>query len=170
MHSHSKHNKFAASHRRAAQFMKENACGGAVKKARGGSAGHPARGNNSAEAMMPKGQHQDSVSTDISTEGRSRGKRYKKGGKVQNNVVIIAHHPHHMLPAQGVTAGGPMMQAAGPMPAGAPMAGPGPGLPPPGGMPGMPPHMNQGGATTSYGAASGMSRKAEYERMRREGH
>jgi hypothetical protein len=164
MHSHQKHNKQAASHRRAAQFMKENACGGAIKKKHGGAL---SRGNDRA-MVMAKGQKQDAVSEDISAEGRGSKHRIakKRGGGIKNVNIHIHPRPHVMLPAQGVTAGGPMMQAAGP----APMAGPGPGLPPPGMAPGQP-HMNQGGSVNdSYGAASGMSRKAEYERMRREGH
>jgi hypothetical protein len=137
--------------------MQENACGGKVSHKKHGGSVAPARGNNSAQAMVPKGQAQDSVSEDISTEGRGSKRRYAKGGKVRHQVnIAIVAHPHHMMPAQGVTANGPMMQAAGPMPAGAPMAGP-PGAMMPG--PGQPmPMRSQGGRLPDAGAMCGQGR------------
>jgi hypothetical protein len=143
----------------------------------------PARGNDSE--------------ADLRSEGGKGKHRYKKGGRVQVNVVNIHKHPP-------MTAAGPMAPtppAASPgLPPGAAMVGPGAGLPPQAGMPGqpMPPGMpmrargghvhhgayedppedisdykpaharkNQGGGLTdSYGSATGMSRRAEYRKMK----
>jgi hypothetical protein len=95
---------------------------------------------------------------DVYVEGLKSSRRVprKRGGKIpQINVVAIHKHAPPM-----------MMGSVQP-----PQA---PGMPPPpmgsaptvGGAPGQ---FNQGGAA-SYGAATGMSRRAEYERMKREGH
>ena len=154
MHSHQRYNKHAASHRRAAQFMSEN-CGGKLPhKKHGGSV---SRGNDSA-MVMAKGQ--DSVAEDISAEGRGSKRRYAKGGKVKTSITVHVHpRPHVMLPAQGVTAGGPMMQAGPGVPPGAPMAGPGPGLPP-----GLPPQAMMPGAAPPMHARGGKIRAGAFTR------
>jgi hypothetical protein len=178
MHSHHRHNKHAASHRRARQFMAENR-GGACKpvaKKHGGAIGHRAPA--------------DYDEPDIKAEGHKGKHRFKAGGKVrhQTNIVVIGgHHPPTMGPG-ALPAPGPMTGAPG-----APIPAPGlpPGLPP--GAPGLPmrkaggrihstfegppedisnykpahARKNQGGSlSSSYGASSGMSRKAEFEKLK----
>jgi hypothetical protein len=163
------------------------------KKAHGGAAGMRAvhsRGNDSEADLMADGH-----------KGRHRIAR-KTGGKVPKTSITVHVHPrpHVMLPAQGTPAGGPMMQAAGPMPAGGPMAGPAAGLMAPGMAPGQggpPPivrargghvhnsfeHPNEdissyreatphraAGGHVKAGAFSGVARKQMYEKMKREGN
>jgi hypothetical protein len=158
-HSHSKHNKFAASHRRAAQFMHENRGGTCAPKKRfGGAAG-----------MVPKSQHQDAVDEDISAEGRGSKRRYAKGGKVRHqvNIVVVGHHPPQ-TPAQ---MGAPVPPPGIPMGPGAlPPAGPAAGLMPPGIAPGQPPMRADDGRLPHGGAFSGVGRLGMYEKMKREGN
>jgi hypothetical protein len=187
MHSHSQHRKHIASHRRAAQFMHENR-GGACppKKKVGGAAGTRAvhaRGNDSEESMMAegaKGKH------------RKAGGKVPK----TSITVHVHPRPHVMMPAGAMPGvAPPIPPAASPgMPPGAglPLQAmmPGQGMPLGGAMPlrkaggrihstyedppedisdYKPAHArkNQGGGLTdSYGSATGMSRRAEYRKMK----
>jgi hypothetical protein len=194
MHSHQAHRKHLASARRAKQFMAENACGGKVPhKKHGGAAGMkhgPARGNDSEADLRSeggKGKHRIA---------RKAGGKVRH----QTNIVIVGHHPPAMgtgaLPAAGPMTGAP--GAPIPAPGVAPPTGPAAGLMAPGMAPGQPvmrkrgggvhstyedppedisdykpAHVrkNQGGSLdSSYGAASGMSRRAEYRKMRGKGN
>jgi hypothetical protein len=155
---------------RAHHILAAHSGGSASCKAKGGAVA-PARGNNS-EAVMRGMQHSVAEESPVYTEGAKRSKRIprKSGGKVAgkpmkvNIVNIHAHHPGMMMPPGGP----PMGAGAPPPPPGVmPPVGPAASLPPPGAVPGM--MRNQGGAVdTSYGAASGMSRLAEYRRMKGE--
>jgi hypothetical protein len=188
-HSHSRHKRDSAGHRRAKQFLHENrggACKPVVKK-HGGAIGHRAPA--------------DYDEPDIKAEGHKGRHRFKAGGKVrhQTNIVVIGHHPQPPMGA-GPAPGGAPMAGAPPMPPPGviPPQGPAAGLMAPGTAPGQPlpmrkaggrihnsfehptedisdyreahPHMNQGGSLSgSYGSASGMSRKAEFEKLKRKG-
>jgi hypothetical protein len=137
------------------------------------------RGNDSGADMMAEG---------------AKPKR-RTGGKVPK-VKVSIHAPQlHMHSPTPVPGGGPMAGAAPPAGAMAPPPGAGAPVLPPGGLPGRPApfrkggkvsligddaqndvsdyrpahtRKNQGGSLSeSYGAGSGMSRRAEYERMKR---
>jgi hypothetical protein len=166
---HVKSNK--AGHKRVAHILASHS--GAkmpAKKARGGSC-------NSTSAPMSKAAAYDDGKPEMHSEG-ARGKhRMKAGGKVKPHVgsinIVHVHPMHHGLGPQdapGMMAAPPPGAVDGPPPGAMDL---GPGLPPPGAMPGAPgglPMRNQGGRTGSYGSGTGMSRKAEFERIRREGH
>jgi hypothetical protein len=129
------------------------------KKRSGGACGTSriyARGNDSAEHMQ-----------DMPAEGHKGKSRYAKGGKVHRplKVNVINAHIH---PPMGPAGGPPMAPGGGMAP---PMPPPGgPGLMAPGMAPGMPPQMRNQGGAVSYGSGTGMSRLAEYHRMKGEGH
>jgi hypothetical protein len=185
MHSHQKHRH--SGHKRAQQFMRENRGGTCTpKKKVGGAVGHPARGNNS-ESDMRRGSAEAS---DTFTEGVKRSKRIprKTGGKVPKIKVDIHGGPHlHVHSPLGPQAAAGAMAA----PQGAPIAGPppGPGAGLPVGAPGVPgrPPFRKGGKVSTvgddgqtdisdyrearhFGAATGMGRKFEFEKLKREGH
>jgi hypothetical protein len=159
------HNKsHKASHRRVAHILGHHHHG----KAKGGACAKPAHKAHGGGTSSPDGQDVKHVAepVQLSAEGYRGKHRFKAGGKVKPHVgsinIVHVHKPMPpmmagMMPPQGVPQPGP-----GPM-------GPGPALPP-GLAAGPMPMRNQGGRTGSYGASSGMSRKAEYERMKREGH
>jgi hypothetical protein len=181
MHSHRQHRRDTAGHRRAKQFLHENRGGACapVKKKHSGAIGHRAPA--------------DYDEPDIKAEGHKGKHMYARGGKTkhQTNIVIVGH-PHPPLMGAGPVPGAapPIPPAASP---GLP---PGAGLPPQAMMPGQglplrarggnvhhstyedppedisnykPAHTrkNQGGSLSgSYGSASGMSRRAEYEKLK----
>ena len=131
-----------------------------AKKRSGGACGTSrvyARGNDSAELQQ-----------DMHAEGGKGKHRYAKGGhvgkrpmKVQINHINVAH------PGMMGAGGPPIPAGAPPMGGPPPMAGPGPGLPP--GLPAGPMPMRNQGGWVSYGAGTGMSRLAEYHKLRGEG-
>jgi hypothetical protein len=74
--------------------------------ARGGGAGHPARGNNS-EADMRGLKHESAEASDTYVEGIRRSKRFprKTGGKVPKVKINIQGGPHlHMHGPGGMIA------------------------------------------------------------------
>jgi hypothetical protein len=148
-----------AGHKRVAHLLGHKAKGGACKKkARGGSAGDGPDGQHVRHAAEP---------VQLSAEGHRGKSRFKRGGKVGKpmHVAVINIHPHHPGAAAGVMAGPPGAPPMGPPVGPAPNAGAPAGLPP-----GLPPRQFNQGGSVHYGAGTGLSRLAEYERMRREGH
>src|SRR5215831_10253970 len=130
---------------------------------------------------------------DVMAEGGKPKRRYARGGKTKHQVNIAVVMPHHpAAPAAGASiAPVPHPPMGGPAPA--PMPPPMVAAPSLNGPPGMPMRKhggrikkdygpseavpediseyraaraakNQGGPSGSYGSASGMSRKAEFER------
>jgi hypothetical protein len=128
-----------------------------AKKKFGGSAGMRhvgyARGNDSAHLDEPE----------IEAEGHKGRHRYAKGGKVKRPMKVQINHINVAHPGMMGAGGPPMPAGPAPMAGAPPMAGLGPGLPA-----GPMPVRNQGGAV-SYGSGTGMSRLAEYHRLKGEG-
>jgi hypothetical protein len=130
----------------------------APKKRSGGGVGmHKgySRGNNSADIQADM-RPESAEHSDVYTEGVKRSKRIPRahGGKVGKPLKVQINHINVGHPGMlGPGAGGP------PMPAG-------PGLPPPG----MPPMVRNQGGAVSYGSGTGMSRLAEFHKLRGEGH
>jgi hypothetical protein len=180
-HSHQRHrdkNRKRVAHVLESAGYGRGGCAMPKKKA-GGSVMHRghARGNDSE--------------VDLHADGEKGRHRYKKGGKVQINVVNIHHHPKDAT--LGPAAGAGMMAApppamppnAAPLAGAAPMAGARPfrrggrtanDYGPSEAVPediseyhAARPRKNQGGPAGSFGAATGMSRKAEFEKLKGKG-
>jgi hypothetical protein len=146
-HSHQKHRQQRHSTKRAHQFLSENGVGHGAHKRHGGAVSDPAK---QVDIKRGSAEHSNTYVEGVRNSHRIPRKR---GGKIpQINVTIHKHAP-------------PLMMGAA-----MPPQAPGMPAPPMGAAPTMgAPPMNQGGPAGSYGAASGMSRLAEYERLRR-GH
>jgi hypothetical protein len=185
MHSHQQHRD--KGRKRVAHVLRSAGYthgGHAPCKKRGGGVMHHgrARGND--------------TEVDLHADGHKGKHRYARGGKAKHQVNIAVVVPHHPAAPGAGPSIAPVPHPPMGGPATVPMAPPMAAAPTLNGQPGMPPckrggrikkdygpseavpediseyraAKNQGGPTSSYGSATGMSRKAEYERMKREGH
>jgi hypothetical protein len=170
-HSHQQHRN--AGRKRVQHLLASGGCAGAhmPHKKRGGSI-------RLKEAAEPD--------RDVMAEGGKPKRRYARGGKTRHQTNIAIVMPHHAPPMAAGAPAGPMappplaaMPPGAPLAGGAPMAGPFRK----GGKVSIigddaqndvssykPAHFtkkNQGGSLDdSYGSATGMSRRAEYRKLK----
>jgi hypothetical protein len=158
-HPYAKHAEHKASHRRAEHIAK--AGGGAV-----GGDQAPFSSAGVADQRSRKAHGKTSAKPDIYAQGSKAPKSYARGGKTKPNIIVNIHtHKHPPMGPPGMAPGAGMMPPPGPPPnAGAPVLPPGAAFRPPG----APAPFNRGGHIKA-GAATGISRLAEYERLRGEG-